>query len=95
MLVNDFKGAGKVAEFCVKCYNEMFKLNTPEEEYILSDNPELCEGCGEMKHVVIMERKDVLFYRVHFIFYFIRGIYHSCCIFLNNMKIKLKRRKKK
>ena len=95
MLVKNVKGVGNMAEFCVDCYNEMFNFNNPEEDYILSDYPELCEGCGKMKHVVIMERKDVLFYRVHFIFYFIREIYYSCCIFFNNMKNRYKRKKRK
>ncbi|MBQ8836263.1 MAG: hypothetical protein IJ002_01985 [Clostridia bacterium] len=46
-----------MAEFCEKCYEEMFgDLNKKPAKKILSKELELCEGCGEMKHVVVGEK---------------------------------------
>ena len=42
-----------MAEFCVECWN---RLNGPEAEEaqpILSKRPELCEGCGRLRPVVV------------------------------------------
>lgn len=47
-----------MAEFCVKCFNNINDLNIDENEYILSDELNLCEGCGQWKRVVVGIRKE-------------------------------------
>lgn len=41
-----------MAEFCLECLRK-FEPNANENNVVLSDNPELCEGCGMLKNVVI------------------------------------------
>lgn len=48
-----------MAEFCLDCFNKYvlpdgYRKRT-EKDVTLSDEPELCEGCGEMKHVVLAD----------------------------------------
>lgn len=45
-----------MAEFCLKCWNELNGTDFPASEYILSEELELCEGCGEFKKVIVTER---------------------------------------
>ncbi len=42
-----------MAEFCVKCFNELNETNYPEKAYEISREEWLCEGCREYKRVVI------------------------------------------
>ncbi len=42
-----------MAEFCVDCWNELNGSNNTEKDFILSENLDLCEGCGELKNVII------------------------------------------
>lgn len=46
-----------MAEFCLKCWNEINGANDPPRKYIISKDFDLCEGCGEWTHVIVMERK--------------------------------------
>ena len=51
-----------MAEFCLDCFNEYvlpegYKKRT-EKDVTLSDALELCEGCAEYKHVVILDRPE-------------------------------------
>ena len=46
-----------MAEFCVECFNRINETNKAESEYIISKEPDLCEGCGQYKNVVVMEKK--------------------------------------
>ena len=41
-----------MAEFCLDCWNEMNHTRLTEEDVILSDDLDLCEGCAEMKPVI-------------------------------------------
>lgn len=41
-----------MAEFCLKCL-QSFEPNANENNTILSDYLELCEGCGTLKQVVL------------------------------------------
>lgn len=41
-----------MAEFCLKCYNEMENTQLTEKDVTLSEDVDLCEGCGERKQVV-------------------------------------------
>ena len=41
-----------MAEFCLNCWNEMNETHLTEEDVILTEYLDLCEGCGEFKQVV-------------------------------------------
>ena len=56
-----------MAEFCLDCWNEMNETNDPESKYVFSDEPDLCEGCSEIKPVILATKKDYLIYRFRFI----------------------------
>ena len=47
-----------MAEFCLKCWNEINGTNDSPNKYILSHDLEICEKCGKTTHVIIMERKQ-------------------------------------
>ena len=64
-----------MAEFCFDCWKKLFDENAQKEKYIISKYDDLCEGCGEYKPVVIIEKKYYylrilkrLFFPVIFIF---------------------------
>ena len=42
-----------MAEFCIKCWNEINGINDSEDMYFMSKSLDLCEGCGEWKSVII------------------------------------------
>jgi len=66
-----------MAEFCLECWNKINNGKDDEKNYILSKELELCEECGEWKHVIIAERRCYYEYRYrHFIlpYYIIYGI---------------------
>lgn len=55
-----------MAEFCFDCFKEMMETEDKQWQYVLTDEPELCEGCGLYKKVVVKEKflsrlKKVLF----------------------------------
>ena len=52
-----------MAEFCVDCWNRLNGTDDKEHKYILSRHLDLCEGCGEYKHIIITER-NMLFKRM-------------------------------
>lgn len=56
-----------MAEFCLKCWNEINETNDPSSKYIISKDLELCEGCGKLTHVVLLERKYYYHDRFRFI----------------------------
>lgn len=71
-----------MAEYCLDCWNEINETNDPPQKYIISKYPELCEGCGEMKRVVVIERAyatpfwlDIALLPIHIIRYTINSIY--------------------
>ena len=41
-----------LAEFCFKCYKKYTDEYAKEEDFIITDTLDLCEGCGEITHVV-------------------------------------------
>ena len=51
-----------MAEFCLDCFNEHVLpegyRKRKEKDVTLSDELELCEGCGELKHVVLLDRPE-------------------------------------
>lgn len=46
-----------MAEFCVECWNKINETCDSKKKFILSDDLETCEECGELKHVIIRVRK--------------------------------------
>lgn len=50
-----------MAEFCLECWNKMNNTNYPAKKFILTEENDLCEGCGELKKVVIMEKGITIF----------------------------------
>jgi len=46
-----------MAEFCLDCLNKMMGTNDPPGKYIISKEPDLCEGCGQFKPVIIQVRQ--------------------------------------
>lgn len=62
-----------MAEYCLDCWNRMNGTNDPAKKYILSKEKELCEGCEQQKHVIIMPRRFSPFS------YLFAVIYTICC----------------
>ena len=42
-----------MAEFCKNCFKEKIDPTAEEDKIILSEDAELCEGCGEEKRIVV------------------------------------------
>lgn len=45
-----------MAEFCLECLRKLDGINYLEDEFELSSDLDLCEGCGQWKHVVVVKR---------------------------------------
>ena len=45
-----------MAEFCLDCWNRINGTNDGKMKYVLSKDLDLCEGCGELKPVIVAER---------------------------------------
>lgn len=45
-----------MAEFCLDCLNRLEKKQYTEKDIVLSEELDLCEGCGKWKRVVIRFR---------------------------------------
>lgn len=64
-----------MAEYCLNCWNSINNTNDSEQKYIFSDEPDLCEGCGEWKKVIVMDRKYYYQYKFRFIIFPFKMIY--------------------
>ena len=42
-----------MAEFCKECFKELLFNDYEDDQLIISEDDDLCEGCGEFKPVVI------------------------------------------
>ena len=49
-----------MSEFCPECWNSINNYSDPPEAYILSWDYDMCEGCGQLKRVVVGRRKSLL-----------------------------------
>ena len=49
-----------MAEFCLDCYNEIFHKEYSKFDVELTPTLELCEGCAQMKRVVVCKRNQML-----------------------------------
>ena len=56
-----------MAEFCLDCWNKINGFEDDERKYIMSKDLDLCEGCGEWKSVIIMERKAYYMHKFAFV----------------------------
>ena len=56
-----------MAEFCLECWNRINGSNDSKRKYILSKDLDLCEGCGEYKSVIVMERREYYLYKLRFL----------------------------
>ncbi len=71
-----------MAEFCLECWNKMNNTNDGAEKFFLTDELELCEGCGEWKQVIITECKGYYAYKLRYLllpFKIICGIIYFIC----------------
>lgn len=60
-----------MTEYCGECYVELFG----DGDFILTKTFELCEGCGEYKHVVIAEKREYYAYKFRFFIIIFKIIY--------------------
>ena len=51
-----------MAEFCLDCWNRLNMSHYTERAFVLSEDLELCEGCGQWKHVIVIKRACLLLY---------------------------------
>ncbi len=61
-----------MAEFCFLCWNKINGTDDQEEDYIISDEPDFCEECGQWKPVVIKKKP-----RVHSIFDWWKNLFNE------------------
>lgn len=45
-----------MAEFCLDCLRKLDGINYKDDEFEISTELDLCEGCGEWKHVVVCRK---------------------------------------
>lgn len=65
-----------MAGFCLDCWNKMNQTDDNKEKYIISEDLDLCEGCGKWKHVIIMERKAYYMYKFGYFIVLFRIIFY-------------------
>ena len=58
-----------MAEYCLKCWNELNGTNDNASKYIISKELDFCEGCQEWKNVIIVERKFYYLHKLRFIIF--------------------------
>ena len=68
-----------MADFCLDCWNKLNESNDNKSKYIFSKELDLCEGCGEWKHVIVEERWYYYQYKLR---YFILPFRVVCGIIL-------------
>ena len=50
-----------MAEFCLKCWNQLNDTHLTKKDVSLLKYLDLCEGCGEMKNTIIKYKKSYVF----------------------------------
>lgn len=45
-----------MAEFCLDCWNKINETKDAKWRYVISWNKDLCEECGQLKRVIVVER---------------------------------------
>jgi len=56
-----------MAEFCLECWSKINESKDIPKKYIFSKDLELCEGCGEWKTVIVVERKFYYRYKLRYV----------------------------
>lgn len=56
-----------MAELCLQCWNKLNGTSDPESKYIISKDLELCEECGQLTHVIVVERKSYYLHKFRFV----------------------------
>lgn len=46
-----------MAEFCLECWNKMNHTRLTKKDVFLSKDLDLCEGCAELKRVIVRYKK--------------------------------------
>ena len=46
-------------EFCLTCWNQLNGTNDSPDQYIISKEKDLFEGCGEWKTVIISKKRPL------------------------------------
>ncbi len=90
-----------MSEICLDCWNKMNGTNDKPKKYILSKDLDLCEDCGEYKHVIIMYRSAYYRRKFRYIIFPFRVLYYVlflpfiCCrnLYLINKNMKPIRKK--
>ena len=54
-----------MAEFCLDCWNQINHRRDTERNWVLSKEPDLCEGCGQWRRVIVAPRIHRLLYDLH------------------------------
>ena len=47
----------EMAEFCLQCWNELNETNDTQDDYILSEELDLYEGCGKWTNIIVARRR--------------------------------------
>lgn len=47
-----------MAEYCLECWNKLNGTNDSQRKYVISEDEEKCEGCGEWKRVIVREKRS-------------------------------------
>jgi hypothetical protein len=76
-----------MAEFCPDCWNRLNGFKDGEKKYIVSMGLDLCEGCGELKHVIITEQENYYMYNYSLVVLFFKLVYYAFCILLKLVKL--------
>ena len=76
-----------MADFCLKCWNEINGTDDPPSKYIISEDLSLCEACGKLTHVIIMERKRYYLEKFKLFCFPVKIVYTILCVLWRIIKL--------
>ena len=56
-----------MSEICFDCLNKIYGGTKKPNQYIISDDYDLCEECGNITKVVVAEKKSYYLYHIRYI----------------------------
>lgn len=62
-----FKELSVMSEICPECLSKILGEKYSKYKYILSEDLDICEECGELKRVVVVERKAYILRKLKYI----------------------------